>query len=80
MWFGRGKNEHNNKGQIDMCNRIKKSVKNVLKASQVVLGHTRVCTMYVEKMPPGCKFKSETKGDGVMHTIEGWGSRHRRGA
>ena len=67
MWFGRGKNEHNNKGQLDMCNRIKKSVKNVLKASQVVLGHTRVCTMKLGQMPPGCKLKTDTKGDGVMH-------------
>ena len=67
MWFGLNKKTRNAKGQLHMCNRIKDSVKNVLKASQVVLGHSRVCDMKLWQMPPGCKFKSKTKGDGVMH-------------
>jgi hypothetical protein len=68
LWYGQNDdNDHNVQGQRSMCHKIKKSVKNVLKASQVVLGHTRVCGMEVGQMPPGCKFKTEEMGDGVMH-------------
>ena len=68
LWYGQDdNNDHNVQGQRSMCHKIKKSVKNVLKASQVVLGHTRVCGMEVGQMPPGCKFKTEAMGDGVMH-------------